>query len=180
MIPASLSASRGMWLSSFRQPESRPTTWSLRMRAMMCSSTPTASPATPPSPIFSKSISNWIYIEDAATAIVAALERGRAGQGYNIVDDEPVRWRDFMTELAHAVGAPVPWSIPRWALRLVAPFAEIIMAETSLRVSNARARSELDWVPSVPTYREGIQRIVQALDVVTPVKADRAPVRSEW
>jgi len=54
------------------------------------------------------------------------------------------------------------------------------MAETSLRVSNARARSELDWVPSVPTYRAGIQRIVQALDVVTPGKADRAPVRSEW
>jgi nucleoside-diphosphate-sugar epimerase len=51
--------------------------------------------------------------------------------------------------------------------------------ESTLRVSNARARSELDWVPSVPTYREGIQRIVQALDVVTPGKADRVEVRAE-
>ena len=123
---------------------------------------------------------SWIYLEDAAAAMVAALERGRAGQAYNIVDTEPVRWHDFMTELARAVGAPTPWSLPRWALRLVAPFVEIIMAETSLRVSNARARSELDWAPSVPTYREGIQRIVQALDVVTPGKADRAQVRAEW
>src|SRR5439155_12460674 len=121
-----------MWLSSFRQPESRWTIWSLRMRAMMCSSTPTASPATPPSPIFSKSISNWIYIEDAATAIVAALERGRAGQGYNIVDDEPVQWHDFMTELAHAVGVPTPWSIPRWVPRLAAPYGEFLIVETSL------------------------------------------------
>ncbi len=120
----------------------------------------------------------WIYIEDAAAAMVAALERGRAGQTYNIVDDESVRWHDFMTELARAAGAPAPWSLPRPALRLVAPFVEIIMAETSLRVSNAKAKSELDWVPSVPTYREGIDRIVQELDAVTPGKANRAQGRA--
>ena len=122
---------------------------------------------------------SWIYIEDAASAIVAALERGRAGQGYNIVDDEPVRWHDFMTELARAVGAPAPWSIPRWALRLAAPYGEIFMAETSIRVSNARAKSELDWVPSVPTYREGVQRIAQALGVVAPRDPDRIKERAE-
>ena len=49
------------------------------------------------------------------------------------------------------------------------------MAETSLRVSNARARSELDWVPGVPIYREGIQRIAQALGAVAP----RDPIRLE-
>jgi len=121
---------------------------------------------------------SWIYIEDAAAAIVAALEHGRAGQAYNIVDNEPVRWHDFMTELARAGGAPAPWSIPRWVLRPVAPFAEIVMAETSIRVSNTRARSELDWVPGVPTYREGIQRIVQTLDGVAPGKADRVEART--
>ena len=121
----------------------------------------------------------WIYIEDAAAAMVAALDRGRAGEACNIVDNEPVRWHDFMSELARAIGAPTPWSLPRWVLRLVAPFVEIIMAETSLRVSNAKAMSELDWVPDVPTYREGIQRIVQALDDVTQGKADRDQVRAE-
>ena len=106
---------------------------------------------------------SWIYIEDAATAIVAALERGRAGQGYNIVDDEPVRWHDFMSELAHAVDVPTPWSIPRWALRLAAPYGEYFIGETSLRASNALAKAELGWVPKVPTYREGIQKIAQVL-----------------
>ena len=122
---------------------------------------------------------SWIYLEDAAAAMVAALERGRAGQAYNIVDNEPVRWHDFMTELARVVGAPAPWSIPRWVMQLVAPFVEIIMAETSLRVSNVRARSELDWVPRVPTYREGIQRIAQALGVLAPREADRTSTRAE-
>ncbi len=32
-----------------------------------------------------------------------------------------------------------------------------------LRASNALARSELSWVPHVPTYREGVQKIAQAL-----------------
>jgi len=131
-----------------------------------------------PLPAGGQTFMSWIYLEDVATAMVAALERGRAGQAYNIVDNEPVRWHDFMTELARVVGAPAPWSVPRWVLRLVAPFVEIIMAETSLRVSNTRARSELDWVPGVPTYREGIQRIVQTLDGVAPGKAERVEART--
>jgi nucleoside-diphosphate-sugar epimerase len=131
-----------------------------------------------PLPSGGQTFMSWIYLEDAAAAIVAALEHARAGQAYNIVDNEPVRWHDFMTELARAGGAPAPWSIPGWVLRPVAPFAEIVMAETSIRVSNTRARSELDWVPGVPTYREGIQRIVQTLDGVAPGKADRVEART--
>src|SRR5688500_1986009 len=37
-----------------------------------------------------------IHLDDAAAATAAALEKGRAGQAYNIVDDEPVRWADFL------------------------------------------------------------------------------------
>lgn len=68
-----------------------------------------------------------------------------------------------MTELAQAVDAPVPWSIPRWALWLAAPYGEIFLGETSLRASNALAKAELGWMPNVPTYREGIQKIAQVL-----------------
>jgi nucleoside-diphosphate-sugar epimerase len=53
-------------------------------------------------------IMSWIYLDDAVAATVAALERGRPGQAYNLVDDEPVRWRDFLGALARAVEAPPP------------------------------------------------------------------------
>jgi hypothetical protein len=59
--------------------------------------------------------------------------------------------------------APSPWSIPRWVLRLAAPYGEFFMGETTLRASNALASSELGWVPYVPTYREGVQKIAQDL-----------------
>jgi nucleoside-diphosphate-sugar epimerase len=35
-------------------------------------------------------ITSLIYVEDAAIATVAALELGRSGEAYNVVDDEPV------------------------------------------------------------------------------------------
>ncbi|MET8909177.1 NAD(P)-dependent oxidoreductase [Micromonospora sp. NPDC004551] len=103
---------------------------------------------------------NFIYLEDAAAATVAALEKGRAGQAYNIVDDEPVRWGDYLDTLAAAFGARRPWRVPTWMLRPI-PYAHAMMT-TSMRVSNAKAKRELGWAPAVPTYREGIPVIARA------------------
>ncbi|MEU2166887.1 NAD-dependent epimerase/dehydratase family protein [Micromonospora chersina] len=103
---------------------------------------------------------NFIYLEDAAAATVAALEKGRAGQAYNIVDDEPVRWGDYLDTLAAAFGARRPWRVPSWMLRPI-PYAHAMMT-TSMRVSNAKAKRELGWAPAVPTYREGIPLVEKA------------------
>jgi nucleoside-diphosphate-sugar epimerase len=104
---------------------------------------------------------SWIHVEDAAAATVAALELGQPGQAYNVVDDEPVNWRDFTWALAGAFGTPKPWELPNHVLRLAAPYLAVMMAST-LRVSNARARRELEWMPSMPTYRDGVRRMTTA------------------
>ncbi|SCL59801.1 NAD-dependent epimerase/dehydratase family protein [Micromonospora chersina] len=104
---------------------------------------------------------NFIYLDDAAAATVAGLEKGRAGQAYNIVDDEPVRWGDYLDTLAAAFGARRPWRVPSWMLRPI-PYAHAMMT-TSMRVSNAKAKRELGWAPGVPTYREGIPLIARAI-----------------
>jgi nucleoside-diphosphate-sugar epimerase len=101
---------------------------------------------------------SWVHVEDVAAATVAALERGRPGQAYNVVDDEPVNWRDFTWTLADTYRTPRPLELPRWVLRLVAPYLAYMMTST-LRVSNARAKHELAWIPSTPTYRDGVQRM---------------------
>jgi nucleoside-diphosphate-sugar epimerase len=103
---------------------------------------------------------NFVYLEDAAAATVAALEKGRAGQAYNIVDDEPVRWAGFLDALAAELGARRPWRVPTWMLRPV-PYLYTLMT-TSMRVSNAKARRELGWAPAVSTYREGIPLVAKA------------------
>jgi nucleoside-diphosphate-sugar epimerase len=101
----------------------------------------------------------FIYLEDAAAATVAALEKGRAGQAYNVVDDEPVRWADYLDTLAAELGVRRPWRVPSWTLRAI-PYLHTIMT-TSMRVSNAKARRELGWAPAVSTYREGIPLVAR-------------------
>lgn len=107
-------------------------------------------------------VGSWVTTEDAAAAVIAALERGESGVAYNVVDDEPVALRDFLATLASAVGAPKPWSVPRWVFALSAPYAAAFLGSV-LRVSNAKAKGELGWRPACPTYREGVARIAESL-----------------
>ena len=50
---------------------------------------------------------SFVHIDDAATATVAAVERGAPGV-YNICDDEPVRVSVWLPELARVLGARPP------------------------------------------------------------------------
>jgi nucleoside-diphosphate-sugar epimerase len=113
-----------------------------------------------PVPSSGGGFATFIYLEDAAAATVAALEKGRAGHAYNIVDDEPVRLADYLDALAAELGMRRPWRVPSWMLRAI-PYLHTIIT-TSMRVSNAKARRELGWAPAVPTYREGIPLVARA------------------
>jgi nucleoside-diphosphate-sugar epimerase len=102
----------------------------------------------------------FIYLEDAAAATVAAVEKARAGEAYNVVDDQPVRWADYLDALAAELGARRPWRVPTWMVRAI-PYIHAIMT-SSMRVSNAKAKRELGWAPAVSTYREGLALVAQA------------------
>jgi len=115
-----------------------------------------------PAPRGGGGVTSLIYIDDAAAATVAALERGRSGEAYNVVDDEPVTWGRFFGALAKAFGTPPPREVPRWIFRFM-PYAGAVMLGT-YRLSNAKVERELGWTPTARTYREGIPQLLQALD----------------
>src|SRR5206468_7558742 len=77
----------------------------------------------------------WVHIEDAAEATVLAVERGAAGEVYNVVDDASVTAEAYVTELARAVGAPRPRRAPVWLIRLIAPYLGLGV-NARLHVSN--------------------------------------------
>ncbi len=117
-----------------------------------------------PLPDGGRAVMSWIYLEDAAAATVVGLERGKGGQAYNIVDDEPVRIKDFFALLSQQAHTPMPFSLPSWAMRLMAPYATDFFT-TSMHVSNAKAIGELGWRPvAAPSYRQGIPRALHVLD----------------
>lgn len=100
-------------------------------------------------------VTSLIHLHDAASATVAALHHGRAGHAYNIVDDQPAAFGDYLRALAVATGAPEPREVPGWLL-LPLPYLHAVLVSNRLRVSNARAKQHLAWTPEHPTYREGL------------------------
>jgi len=102
-----------------------------------------------------RSLLSNIHVDDAASATVAALERAPAGSVYDIVDDRPVSFSEIVEQLAVAVGAPRPLSVPAWLPRLLMPYTARMI---SLRVplSNEKARADLGWRPLYSTIREGL------------------------
>jgi nucleoside-diphosphate-sugar epimerase len=107
---------------------------------------------------------SFIHIDDAAAATIAALEHGLPGSIYNIVDDQPVGFNEYLGAAAQAIGARRPWALPAWLIRLAAPMAATMM-ELRLPLSNARAKQDLGWRPQYPSYREGLRQVAQRLQV---------------
>lgn len=99
---------------------------------------------------------SWIHIDDAASATLAALERGKRGV-YNIVDDEPARVSEWLPYLAMVVGAKPPVRVPRWVGRIAAGEVGVRIMTESRGSSNAKAKRELGWRPEWPTWREGFR-----------------------
>jgi nucleoside-diphosphate-sugar epimerase len=97
---------------------------------------------------------SFIHVDDAASAAVAALERGAPGI-YNVVDDEPAPLREWLPVYAAALGAKPPLRVPVWLARLVAG-KDVAASAVGLRgASNAKARRELGWEPAYPSWRQG-------------------------
>ncbi len=92
---------------------------------------------------------NMVHRDDVAGAVIAALQRGRPGEIYNVVDNEPVSQLVLFQWLSEKLGRPLP------------PAAEPTGAvnrkrgATSKRVSNQKLQVELQYEFEYPTFREG-------------------------
>jgi nucleoside-diphosphate-sugar epimerase len=101
-------------------------------------------------------LQSWIHVRDAAAATLGAIQRGRPGEAYNVVDDQPVRVYEVMDALAQRLGARPPLTVPLRLLRVIAPVLAAGL-ESSLALSNRKAKDDLGWIPAFSTYREGMR-----------------------
>ena len=78
------------------------------------------------------------YVDDVVSATVAALERGRAGEIYNVGGASPIRLLDAVDVLAGAIGVtPLIGHAPVRA-----------GDQATTRADTAKARAELGWTPT--------------------------------
>jgi 2-alkyl-3-oxoalkanoate reductase len=104
---------------------------------------------------------SWIHMDDVAGATVAAVERGAPGV-YNVVDDEPAPVSEWLPYLAQLVGGKPPLRVPRWVGRLAGGSFAVSMMDQIRGSSNARAKRELGWQPTYPSWRQGFEAVTGA------------------
>jgi nucleoside-diphosphate-sugar epimerase len=97
---------------------------------------------------------SFVHLDDAASATVLTLERGKPGI-HNIVDDDPAPVREWLPALADVLGAKPPRKVPRWLARLVAGESGVVLMTEIRGASNAKARAELGWMLRYPSWRQG-------------------------
>ncbi|HEX5610101.1 MAG TPA: NAD(P)-dependent oxidoreductase [Solirubrobacterales bacterium] len=103
---------------------------------------------------------SFIHLEDAAAAVLAAIEHGSGA--YNVVDDEPAPLHEWLPVYAEAIGAKPPRRVPAWLGRLAAGKAMVDAALTMRGASNAKAKRELGWAPAHPSWRQGFRESAEA------------------
>lgn len=105
---------------------------------------------------------SFVDVDDVAGAVLAALETPAPGPTYNVADDEPTPFGEYVDLAAEVFGAPRPPRVPAWLMR---PFAPVLVAGVSLTLplSNARAKAELGWRPARSTPRLALECAARAM-----------------
>jgi len=101
-----------------------------------------------------------IHTDDAASAFVTVAEQPRAGI-WHVVDNELVTVKDFLQGFSQRLGAKPPRRVPAWLAKWIAGEAAVQFFTRSNRTSNAPLRQDFGWNPRYPSYREGLDQIVE-------------------
>jgi nucleoside-diphosphate-sugar epimerase len=98
-----------------------------------------------------------LHIEDAASATVAAVDKGTPGI-YNVVDDEPAPVSEWLPFVAEQLGAKKPMKVPRFVGRLLAGEAAVVLMTEIRGASNAKAKATFGWQPRWSSWRLGFAK----------------------
>ena len=101
---------------------------------------------------------SFINLRDAAAATVKVLAREASGI-YNIVDDSPVRFSEWLPFAAQLLDAPAPGQIDEALARQKLGDMRVYYMNQQRGASNAKANREFDWQPAFPSWRAGFEAL---------------------
>lgn len=104
-------------------------------------------------------IFNRIHVDDVVAGLFASIDRPHPGAAYNLTDDQPAPADVVMEWAAERLGLPCPPEVDWMDDSVGAAMRRFYL--DSKRVSNARAKAELDWRPAYPSWREGLQAVLE-------------------
>ncbi len=99
---------------------------------------------------------NRIHVDDLVQTCIAAMERGRDGEIYNVSDGQPGNMADYFNQVADATGLPHPPVIlPDETTAQLSAGLRSYLAE-SRRIDNSKMLKELGVQLKYPTLSQGL------------------------
>jgi nucleoside-diphosphate-sugar epimerase len=101
---------------------------------------------------------SFINLRDAAAATMTALMH--EGRGiYNIVDDSPVRLREWLPVAARLLDAPAPGQMDEAVARQQLGDMRVYYMNEQRGASNSKAKRTFNWQPAFPSWRAGFEAL---------------------
>ena len=101
---------------------------------------------------------SFINLLDAAAATVKVLAQESSGI-YNIVDDSPVRFSEWLPVAAKLLGAPAPGHMDEALAQQKLGDMRVYYMNEQRGASNAKAKREFNWQPAFPSWRTGFEAL---------------------
>ncbi|MDQ3126654.1 MAG: SDR family NAD(P)-dependent oxidoreductase [Pseudomonadota bacterium] len=101
---------------------------------------------------------NRVHVDDVVSGLFASMACPRPGAAYILCDDEPAPADVVMEGAARRLGLPTPPEIDLDDSSVSDAMRRFYL--DSKRLSNARAKAELGWRPTYPSWREGLEAMI--------------------
>jgi nucleoside-diphosphate-sugar epimerase len=102
---------------------------------------------------------NRAHVDDIAEISRLVLTRNLKGQIWNVADEEPAPPQDVIAYAAALLGVEPPPEEP-FDRATLSPMAREFYADNK-RVAIAKAKAELGFAPTYPSYREGLKALAE-------------------
>lgn len=109
-----------------------------------------------------------LHVDDTARAFVTVAESGVSEDAsrsetdlWHVVDDHPVTYADFIKELSDRLDASSPRRIPAWLARFFVGSYNADFFTSPIPTTNQKFKNDFGWEPKYPTYREGMNEVVE-------------------
>ena len=103
---------------------------------------------------------NLLHLEDAASAVFAALGQSTGKQKYNVTDGNPVEKQKLVIWLAQQLGCAAPSFNPESQPKR-SPIRRASGVIPSRKVDTSKIRASLGWTPEFPDFKSGYRNLLQ-------------------
>ena len=103
---------------------------------------------------------NLLHLDDAASAVFAALQESTGVETYNVTDGSPVQKETLVGWLAGQLGRPPPLFNPKAQPRRSA-IRRVSGAIPNRTVNISKIRAALGWTPQFPDFRAGYRDLLR-------------------